>query len=292
MKRISILAALPVLVFPFEDAYSFDNKRFSSGTLRPFDTPALIVDRRSSRPAEGFVLEPSGTLVKIQHAQGMNKSWSYARPTAALETAREPSRDEINSSKNMNTSYSYMAKRPSLATECGASPMKPGEIEDLVGVTAKAYGVDPEFAKAIAWAESRFDQTRNSPEGARGPMQLMPDTAFSLGVRDLCDPASNIDGGVRHLKALIDEFKNPLVAAAAYNAGRRAVYDNGGIPPYGETIRYVASVINRELGLQIRRQERDTRDAISAHEPSIPDRKASGVIGGRGIRFVNGVMHF
>lgn len=186
--------------------------------------------------------------------------------------------------------YSHTADRLSLETECGASSMKPGAIEDLVGITAEAYGVDPEFAKAIAWTESRFDRTRNSPKGARGPMQLMPDTALSLGVRDLCDPASNIDGGIRHLKALIDEFRNPLVAAAAYNAGSKAVYDNGGIPPYGETIRYVASVINRQLGLKLRPPERGSRAAITANRAS--DGQASSVIGGRGSRFVNGVMHF
>lgn len=170
--------------------------------------------------------------------------------------------------------------------------MTAGEIENLVDLTAKAYGVDPEFAKAIAWAESRFDQTRNSPKGARGPMQLMPDTAFSLGVRDLCDPASNIDGGIRHLKALVDEFKNPLVAAAAYNAGSKAVYDNGGIPPYGETIRYVAAVINRQLGLKLRPPERDARAAITANKASLSDGQVSDVVGGRRSRFVNGVMHF
>ncbi|CAN7570232.1 lytic transglycosylase domain-containing protein [Pararhizobium sp. LjRoot255] len=290
MKRISILAALPLLVFPFENAYAFDNKHFSGEKSHTFDTQTLILDKGSSRSTEDFVLEPSGTVVKARHAQGMNTSWSYSRPAAALDVTREPLRDEINSSRKMNMVYSHTADRPSLETECGASSMKPGEIEDLVGITAEAYGVDPAFAKAIAWAESRFDQTRNSPKGARGPMQLMPDTALSLGVRDLCDPASNIDGGIRHLKALIDEFRNPLVTAAAYNAGSKAVYDNGGIPPYGETIRYVAAVINRQLGLKPRPLEPGSRAAITANKES--DGQASSVIGGRGSRFVNGVMHF
>ena len=73
----------------------------------------------------------------------------------------------------------------------------------------RGLGVDPEFAKAIAWAESRYDQIRNSPKGARGPMQLMPSTAIGLGVQDPCDPKSNVDGGIRHLRALIEEFQNP-----------------------------------------------------------------------------------
>ncbi|URK89454.1 lytic transglycosylase domain-containing protein (plasmid) [Rhizobium sp. RCAM05350] len=121
-------------------------------------------------------------------------------------------------------------------------------------------------------------------------MQLMPDTALGLGVRDACDPASNIDGGVRHLRALIDEFKNPLVVAAAYNAGSRAIYGSGGIPPYGETIRYVAAVINRQLGLQL--QARGDGKAISTNKARLFDEQASDVIGARGSQFVNGVMHF
>jgi hypothetical protein len=284
LKRISIFAALPVLVFPFENAYSFDNKHFSGETSHTSDTQTLIVDKSSSRSSEDLVLDPSGTLVKTHQAQGMNTSWSHESSAAALDITREP----LHSPRKMNISYSL----PSPESACGASPMKPGEIENLVGLTAKAYGVDPEFAKAIAWAESRFDQARNSPKGARGPMQLMPDTALSLGVRDLCEPASNIDGGIRHLKALIDEFKNPLVVAAAYNAGSKAVYDNGGIPPYGETIRYVASVINRQLRLQMRASEHGARAAITANKAPLSDGQAGDVIGGRGRRFVNGVMHF
>jgi hypothetical protein len=291
-KRISIFAALPLLALTGDNTYSFDLNRFSGDPPQAYDAQVRLFDRSSSRSSEDFLLNPSGTIVKAQLAQGMNKSWSYASPAAALGITREPLRDEINSSRLMNISYSLPAHRPRTGSECGASPNKPGEIENLVGVTAKAYGVDPEFAKAIAWAESRFDQTRNSPKGARGPMQLMPDTALSLGVRDLCDPASNIDGGVRHLKALIDEFKNPLVAAAAYNAGSKAIYDNGGIPPYGETIRYVAAVINRQLGLQLRTSAHGARAAITENKAPLSDGQASDVIGGRGSRFVNGVMHF
>jgi hypothetical protein len=250
------------------------------------DASVRIFERSSTRSSEDFVLDSFGAFVKAQHAQDMNTSWSHMRPEAAPGITREP----LPSPRILNIRYSFPAQFQSHGSACGASPMNPGEIANLVGLTAKAYGVDPELAQAIAWVESRFDQTRNSPKGARGPMQLMPDTALSLGVQDLCDPASNIDGGIRHLKALIDEFKNPLVAAAAYNAGSKAIYDNGGIPPYGETIRYVAAVINRQLGLQLPAPER--KAAITANNPPLSDGQAGDVTGGRGSRFVNGVMHF
>ncbi|WP_309500854.1 MULTISPECIES: lytic transglycosylase domain-containing protein [unclassified Neorhizobium] len=161
-----------------------------------------------------------------------------------------------------------------------------------MGRAADAYGVDADFAKAIAWTESRFDQVRNSPTGARGPMQLMPDTARELGVTDACDPASNIDAGVRRLKALLDEFRNPLLAAAAYNAGVQAIYDNGGVPPYPETVRYVASVINRQLGLGLPHAKAPDRRGPAGARPAISSDQVSDVLGAKGSRFVNGVMHF
>jgi hypothetical protein len=76
-------------------------------------------------------------------------------------------------------------------------------------------------------------------------MQLMPATASQLGVRDAFDAAENIDGGVRHLRGLIERFENNLpLALAAYNAGERAVVQHGGIPPYPETQQYVARILS------------------------------------------------
>src|SRR5215510_2654502 len=75
-------------------------------------------------------------------------------------------------------------------------------------------------------------------------MQLMPATASQLGVRNVFDVAENIDGGVRHLRSLLDRFDNNLsLALAAYNAGERAVLQHGGIPPYAETEGYVARIL-------------------------------------------------
>lgn len=136
------------------------------------------------------------------------------------------------------------------AAECGPSEANPELVKALVDAAAARHGVDVAFAEAVAWSESGFDRSRNSPKGARGAMQLMPATAVELGVRDVCDPADNIDGGVRHLRAMLDEFGNPLLAAAAYNAGAEPVYRYGGIPPYPETVSFVARVVNFTLGLK------------------------------------------
>jgi len=108
------------------------------------------------------------------------------------------------------------------------------------------YGVDPYLVKAVIRAESNFDPNAVSPKNAKGLMQITPPTAKDYEVRDILDPTSNIEGGVRILKHLIDYFDgNVKLALAGYNAGKYAVikYDNQ-IPPYPETQQYVARVLS------------------------------------------------
>jgi len=106
------------------------------------------------------------------------------------------------------------------------------------------YGVPDKLVTAVIRAESAFNPQAVSRKGAQGLMQLMPGTASVLGVRNSFDPGQNIDGGVRHLRGLIDRFGNNLpLAIAAYNAGERAVLSYGGIPPYPETQDYVTKVL-------------------------------------------------
>ena len=175
--------------------------------------------------------------------------------------------------------------------ECGPSPATPAEITRLVVEAAQRHNVDAGFAVAVVTAESRLDQLRNSPKGARGPMQLMPETAERFGVADICDPEENIDGGVRYLRELTDEFRNPLLVAAAYNAGEGRVRQHGGIPPFRETIGYIAEVLNIQMGLEGRGSTADEPHSITDnHQPSS---HAAGVITARERRqWIGGVMHF
>ena len=116
--------------------------------------------------------------------------------------------------------------------------------EDLVMQTAYQHGVDPKLARAIAIAESDMNQDEISPVGAIGVMQLMPETAASLGVNPY-DRTENIVGGVRYLRQMLDTFDgNVPMAVAAYNAGPGAVQRYGGIPPYAETQNYVGRVMD------------------------------------------------
>ena len=114
---------------------------------------------------------------------------------------------------------------------------------------AVAYGVDPVLVRAVIQVESAFDPQCISQKGARGLMQLMPDTARRYGVRSIFDPEENIRGGVRYLCDLLNMFHNDLPRAlAAYNAGENAVLKYAGIPPYAETSMYVTRALTVYYG--------------------------------------------
>jgi hypothetical protein len=108
---------------------------------------------------------------------------------------------------------------------------------------ARATGVDEAWLRAIAHAESDYAADAVSVKGAKGVMQLMPDTIGDYGVKDPFSAKQSILAGAKLLKALEAQYGGDRVlAAAAYNAGPGAVAQYGGVPPYVETQEYVAKV--------------------------------------------------
>jgi len=117
------------------------------------------------------------------------------------------------------------------------------EIDRMIDTAARRHDVDPNLVKAIIKVESNFNPRAVSRAGAMGLMQLMPQTARELKVKNPFDPEQNVDAGVRHLRGLLDDFGgNVPLSLAAYNAGAGAVTRNGGIPPYAETRNYVRRI--------------------------------------------------
>jgi|Deesub1362A_J573_1020465.scaffolds.fasta_scaffold00042_67 soluble lytic murein transglycosylase len=117
-------------------------------------------------------------------------------------------------------------------------------FDPLIRRTALQYGVDPLLVKAVIKVESDFDPWAVSHKGAKGLMQLMPETARHFRVRDPFDPVENVRAGVHYLKGLLALFRGELkLAIAAYNAGKEAVFQYGGVPPYAETQDYVRKVL-------------------------------------------------
>jgi len=111
---------------------------------------------------------------------------------------------------------------------------------------ARAYQLEPALIHAVISAESGYNALARSPKGAKGLMQLMPDTARRYGVDNPLDPKQNIYGGAAYLRDLLTLFGDDLnLALAAYNAGEGAVKEHGHrIPPYRETIQYVPKVLS------------------------------------------------
>jgi len=115
----------------------------------------------------------------------------------------------------------------------------------LITEFCQKYQVDFALIKAIIRAESGFNPIAVSRKGARGLMQLMPETASRVNVANPFNPRENIEGGVRHFKYLLSLFNNDLkLSLAAYNAGENLVSQLGAIPPYRETIDYVQKVMD------------------------------------------------
>ncbi|MGN0352966.1 MAG: lytic transglycosylase domain-containing protein [Roseburia sp.] len=117
-------------------------------------------------------------------------------------------------------------------------------LEAIFQKASDTYGVSVNLLKAIAKAESGFNQYATSHAGAMGIMQLMPATAASLGVTDAYDAEQNIMGGANLISQLLTKYNGDVsLALAAYNAGSGNVEKYGGIPPFTETQNYVSKIL-------------------------------------------------
>jgi Transglycosylase SLT domain len=114
---------------------------------------------------------------------------------------------------------------------------------ELIDNLSAVHGVDPTLVRALVQVESAYAPGARSRKGARGLMQVMPATGREYGARNLYDPRTNLDAGIRHLKSLLQKYERS-VALAAYNAGEGAVKRFGGIPPYRETRSYVRKILS------------------------------------------------
>jgi hypothetical protein len=120
----------------------------------------------------------------------------------------------------------------------------PSAYAEMISSSCDRHGVDPSLVHAIVKVESDFNPYAMSTKGAMGLMQLMPETAVNLNVKNTFNPAENIDGGVKYLRYLIDRYEGNLsLALAAYNSGETAVKRWGTIPPFRETQNYVQRIL-------------------------------------------------
>jgi soluble lytic murein transglycosylase-like protein len=132
-----------------------------------------------------------------------------------------------------------------MPSKTGAGTPAPDAYRPIIRDAAARNGLAPALVESVIRVESNFQPRAVSPKGARGLMQLMPQTAAQLGVRDIFDVRENVEAGARHLRALMDRYQGDLrLALAAYNAGVDAVARSRGVPPYAETQAYVTRIMN------------------------------------------------
>lgn len=122
---------------------------------------------------------------------------------------------------------------------------KPSAFDSTILELAKQNNLEPALIKAVMHVESAFNPRAISSAGARGLMQLMPATAKRFGVSDSFHAIDNMNGGVKYLRWLFERFDGNLRnVLAGYNAGEGAVDQYNGVPPYRETVDYVARVLS------------------------------------------------
>jgi soluble lytic murein transglycosylase-like protein len=140
----------------------------------------------------------------------------------------------------------------SLAPETGEHPpalvsdavLAARPYADLISTVSASYQLDARLVHAVIEQESNYQPRARSKKGAKGLMQLMPDTARQYGVRNSFDPKSNLEAGVRHLKDLMSRL-DLATALAAYNAGEATIKRYGGLPPFPETQTYVRNILRK-----------------------------------------------
>lgn len=191
---------------------------------------AVAIDRLIAQSSGGSV--DMSLVQRLFDQNGINIELCHntVSPSAAVNNTAAYSGSPAINSGSVNLEASGLS--------CSA------DLDAIFNEAASKYGVDAKFLKAIAKCESDFSTECTSRSGAMGIMQLMPQTAASLGVTNAYDPYQNIMGGARYISEKLTQYNgDKSLALAAYNAGSGNVAKYGGIPPFKETQNYVAKVM-------------------------------------------------
>lgn len=197
---------------------------------------AVAIDRLISQSNGGSVdmslvqrfFDQNGINIELCSSTAVNNTAAYSGSSAGVSS----------DTNTYNTAASGSVKLEASGLSCSA------QLDAIFDEAASKYGVDAKFLKAIAKCESDFSTECTSRSGAMGIMQLMPQTAASLGVTNAYDPYQNIMGGARYISEKLAQYNgDKSLALAAYNAGSGNVAKYGGIPPFKETQNYVAKVM-------------------------------------------------
>lgn len=206
-------------------------------------------------------------------------------PTSEIERFEIDTTPAPAQSKPPSPAPQQAAPRPITATNTIGTAIHSAPILDraaigqLVNGAGQQNQIDPDFINSVIRAESGFNSRAVSKKGAQGLMQLMPGTASQLGVNNAFDPKSNVEGGTKYLRELLEKYNYDVVKAlAAYNAGPQRVEQYHGVPPYYETRAYVARIIrdfNRQKLAENAALGKKPTNARAAHSSNSSQRKST-----------------
>ena len=209
-------------------------------------------------------MRPAGWVVLVWLALGLSEvsraqvyPYRFRTQSGALIYANAPALQDatrwiiIRRVPNRPQAPRVPVAYPKLSIPTSAAAAVPTSYDALIHDVSDRSGVEYALVKAVIKAESDFNHLAVSPKGARGLMQLMPETAARHMVRNVFVPRDNIEGGCRHLRMLLDRYRgNVPLAVAAYNAGERTVENARGIPAIPETREYVGRVLRYRQAYQ------------------------------------------
>jgi soluble lytic murein transglycosylase-like protein len=187
------------------------------------------VSSTSSAPAARKQAAPAAPSNGLVYWSPKDKKWKSV-PNANVRAARAAAAEVNDVSQTQNIGFAR-------------KPFTEKEIDAAIEQAASKHNVDANLVRSVIKVESNFNPNAVSRKGAMGLMQLMPQTARQLRVRNPFDPEQNVDAGVRHLKQLMENYNGDVkLTLAAYNAGAGAVNRSAGIPHYAETRNYVRRI--------------------------------------------------
>lgn len=233
---------------------------------RPLQLGLIVLVAAMQLPAAEMANLRNGFNIRHEHHENLGA-------TTRLYLDKGPTSGYIDVSTADIESYEPAPPEPS-ATNPGTP--NPQDLSAIISSASARSQIDADFIASVIRAESANNPRAVSPKGARGLMQLMPETASSLGVKDSFDPSENVDGGVRYLHDLLVRYNGDVAKAlAAYNAGPQRVQQYKGVPPYRETHAYVARIINDYNRKKLAQRKQQAKPATAEQAPAAASKAAT-----------------